>query len=182
MRLEWAPALSRPDLLAAPVLTTLEGMRSRTDLDPSRVEVAEIDPDLADTAVLTEAIGGDLHDMANCIVIAGARAGEERVCAALVLGHTRADVNRTVRKRLDVRKCSFMPMDDAVGRTGMEYGGITPVGLPQDWPVLVDSRVLAREQIIIGSGLRRSKLRLPGELAAHLPGAEVVEGLAVDLV
>lgn len=181
MRLEWAPALSRPDLLAAPVLTTLEGMRSRTDLDPSRVEVAEIDPDLADTAVLTEAIGGDLHDMANCIVIAGARAGEERVCAALVLGHTRADVNRTVRKRLDVRKCSFMPMDDAVGRTGMEYGGITPVGLPEGWPVLVDSRVLEREHVIIGSGLRRSKLRLPGAHAALLPGAEVVEGLAVEV-
>lgn len=181
MRLAWVPALDRPDLLADPVRSALEGMPSAGPLGRARVEVAEIDPDLADTAVLTEAIGGDLQDMANCIVIAGARAGEERVCAALVLGHTRADVNRTVRKRLDVRKCSFMPMDEAVGRSGMEYGGITPVGLPDGWPVLVDARVLQREQIVIGSGVRRGKLRLPGRLAGDLPGAQVVEGLAREV-
>lgn len=176
MRLDWVPAPDRPDLLAEPVRAALAGMPS--DLT-SQVEVAEIDPDLADTAVLTEAIGADLQDMANCIVISGARSGQERVCAVLVLGHTRADVNRTVRKRLDVRKCSFMPADEAVARTAMEYGGITPVGLPEDWPVLVDSRVVDREQIVIGSGVRRSKLRLPGSLAGRLARAEVVDGLAL---
>lgn len=178
MSLVWGPALERPDLLAPPVLAALQGMPSAlTD----RIEVAEIDPDHADTAVLVEQSGLAMEDMANCIVVAGARAGEERVCAALVLGHTRADVNRTIRKQLDVRKCSFMAMDDAVERTGMEYGGITPLGLPEAWPVLVDARVLAREQIVIGSGLRRSKVRLPGEAAAELPGALVVEDLAVEV-
>ncbi|WP_238148841.1 YbaK/EbsC family protein [Serinicoccus sediminis] len=176
----WTSALDRPDLLADPVRQALERMAA-DGADVAAVEVAEIDPDQADTAVLVEATGWDMRDMANCIVIAGARAGEERVCAALVLGHTRADVNTVVRKRLDVRKCSFMPMDDAVGRSGMEYGGITPVGLPSDWPVLVDARVVQREQIVIGSGVRRSKLRLPGALAAELPGAEVVDGLAVEI-
>ncbi|AXH97855.1 hypothetical protein DV701_02525 [Ornithinimicrobium avium] len=156
-------------------------MQQLVGSDAPGVEVVEIDPDLADTVVLVEASGMDMADMANCIVVAGRRAGEERVCAALVLGTTRADVNTTVRKRLDVRKCSFMPMDDAVERTGMEYGGITPVGLPAGWPVLVDSRVVARDAIVIGSGVRRSKLRLPGALAALLPGAEVVDGLAVPL-
>lgn len=178
MSLTWVTALERPDLLADPVAQTLSGMPSEL---AARVEVTEIDPDHADTAVLVERTGMDLRDMANCIVVAGSRAGEERVCAALVLGHTRADVNRAVRQRLDVRKCSFMPMDDAVSRTGMEYGGITPVGLPDGWPVLVDSRVVAREQVVIGSGLRRSKLRLPGAVAAELPGAEVLDGLAVEL-
>jgi prolyl-tRNA editing enzyme YbaK/EbsC (Cys-tRNA(Pro) deacylase) len=147
--------------------------------DPAALEVAEIDPDLADTAALVEATGLGMQDMANCIVISGARGGQERVCAAVVLGTTRADVNRTVRKSLDVRKCSFMPMDDAVTRTGMEYGGITPVGLPQDWPVLVDAAVLSRGSVVIGSGVRRSKLRLPGALVAHLPRAQVVEGLGL---
>lgn len=178
MSLAWQPALERPELLAEPVLEAVRGMPS--DLAAS-IEVTEIDPDHADTAVLVELTGMDLQDMANCIVVSGARAGEERVCAALVLGHTRADVNRTVRKRLDVRKCSFMPMDQAVERTAMEYGGITPIGLPEDWPVLVDARVLERESIVIGSGVRRSKLRLPGSLAAELPGAEVVEELAIDV-
>ena len=180
MTLTWTPALERPELLAGPVRQTLEAMAADGE-DLTAVEVAGIDPDHADTAVLVEATGWDLRDMANCIVIAGARAGEERVCAALVLGHTRADVNTTVRKRLDVRKCSFMPMDDAVGRTGMEYGGITPLGLPDDWPVLVDARVVDRQQIVVGSGLRRSKLRLPGAMAARLPGAEVVDGLAREI-
>lgn len=179
MRLEWAPALSRPDLLADPVRSALEGMPQLTSADLSAIEVAEIDPDLADTAVLVEATGLPMEDMANCIVIAGARAGEQRVCAALVLGTTRADVNKAVRKRLDVRKCSFMSMDEAVGRTGMEYGGITPVGLPEDWPLLIDSRVVQRDSIILGSGLRRSKLRLPGALSAQLPGAEVIDNLAL---
>ncbi|KUG54334.1 hypothetical protein AVL62_03690 [Serinicoccus chungangensis] len=179
MSLTWAPALERPDLLAEPVRHALEAMAS-DGADVAAVEVTEIDPDHADTAVLVEATGWDLRDMANCIVISGARAGEERVCAALVLGHTRADVNKAVRKRLDVRKCSFMPMDEAVGRSGMEYGGITPVGVPSGWPVLVDARVVQREHIVIGSGLRRSKLRLPGALAARLPGAEVVEDLALE--
>ena len=178
MSLDWVPALERPDLLAGPVRSALEGMPP--DL-AARVEVAEIDPDHADTAVLVQQTGMDLQDMANCIVISGARAGEERVCAALVLGHTRADVNKTVRKALDVRKCSFIPMDDAVGRTGMEYGGITPVGLPEGWPVLVDEDVLSREQIVIGSGLRRSKLRLPGAVAGQLPGAVVTPGLGLPV-
>lgn len=178
MSLDWVPALSRPELLAEPVRAALEGMPSQV---ASRVEVAEIDPDHADTAVLVEQTGMDMQDMANCIVIAGSRAGEERVCAALVLGHTRADVNRTVRKALDVRKCSFMAMDDAVGRTGMEYGGITPVGLPEGWPVLVDEDVLSRDQIVIGSGVRRSKLRLPGAVAGELPGAVVVPGLGLPV-
>lgn len=177
MTLAWGPVLARPDLVAAPVLSALQGMP--TDL-AGQVQVAQIDPDHADTAVLVQQTGMALEDMANCIVVAGARAGEERVCAALVLGHTRADVNRAVRKQLDVRKCSFMAMDEAVRRTGMEYGGITPLGLPTAWPVLVDSRVLHRATIVIGSGLRRSKLRLPGALAGQLPGAHVLDDLALE--
>ncbi|WP_298886272.1 YbaK/EbsC family protein [uncultured Serinicoccus sp.] len=180
MSLTWTPALDRPDLLAEPVRQALEAMAADGH-DVTAVEVTEIDPDHADTAVLVEATGWDLRDMANCIVIAGARAGEERVCAALVLGHTRADVNKTVRKRLDVRKCSFMTMEDAVQRSGMEYGGITPLGVPEDWPVLVDARVVQREQVVVGSGLRRSKLRLPGAMVAELPGAEVVADLALEI-
>ncbi len=69
-------------------------------------------------------------------------------------------------------------MDRAVEESAMEYGGITPIGLPQGWRLLVDSRVLGIDVAVIGSGVRRSKLLLPGALAAELPGAEVVEGLA----
>nr|WP_239028233.1 YbaK/EbsC family protein [Pseudonocardia acidicola] len=146
--------------------------------DAALVGVAEIDSDLADTAAFCAAYSSPLASSANCVVVAGRRGEETRYAACLVLATTRADVNGLVRKRLNARKASFAPMDDAVALTGMAYGGITPVGLPADWPVLVDPAVAAAPAVVIGSGIRGSKLALPGALAAALPGAEVVEGLA----
>ena len=70
-----------------------------------------------------------------------------------------------------------MPREVAVELTGMEFGGITPIGLPETWPVLVDARVIRTPLVIVGSGIRRSKLIVPGELFASLPGVQVVEGL-----
>jgi prolyl-tRNA editing enzyme YbaK/EbsC (Cys-tRNA(Pro) deacylase) len=115
---------------------------------------------------------------ANCVVVAGRRGGEERVAACMVLATTRADVNGVVRRRLDVRKASFMSMEMAVEATGMEYGGITPIGLPTGWPILVDAAVADLPYAVIGSGVRRSKLALPGAALAALPDATVVDGLA----
>jgi prolyl-tRNA editing enzyme YbaK/EbsC (Cys-tRNA(Pro) deacylase) len=169
------PALDRPDLLGKPVALVLEQM---APADAALVGVAEIDPALADTAEFCAAYGSPLSGSANCVVVAGRRGEDTRYAACLVLATTRADVNGLVRKRLGARKASFAPMDDAVALSGMEYGGITPVGLPADWPVLVDAAVATAPAVVIGSGIRGSKLALPGELAARLPGAEVVDGLA----
>jgi prolyl-tRNA editing enzyme YbaK/EbsC (Cys-tRNA(Pro) deacylase) len=169
------PALDRPDLLGKPVVLALEQM---APADAALVGVAEIDPALADTAEFCAAYGSPLSGSANCVVVAGRRGEDTRYAACLVLATTRADVNGLVRKRLNARKASFAPMDDAVALSGMEYGGITPVGLPAEWPVLVDAAVAAAPAVVIGSGIRGSKLALPGELAARLPGAEVVDGLA----
>jgi prolyl-tRNA editing enzyme YbaK/EbsC (Cys-tRNA(Pro) deacylase) len=172
--LQAVPALDRPDLLADPVARALKAL---DPADAALVGVAEIDPDLADTAAFCDAYGSPLDGSANCVVVAGRRGGDVRYAACLVLATTRADVNGLVRRRMDARKASFAPMDDAVALTGMEYGGITPIGLPEAWPVLVDAAVAVAPAVVIGSGVRHSKLALPGELAARLPGAEVVEGL-----
>ncbi|WP_433278105.1 YbaK/EbsC family protein [Pseudonocardia xinjiangensis] len=168
------PALDRPDLLGEPVAHALKLL---DPADAALVGVAEIDPGLADTAEFCEAYGSPLDGSANCVVVAGRRGETVSYAACLVLATTRADVNGLVRKRLNARKASFAPMDDAVAITGMEYGGITPIGLPDDWPVLVDAAVAAASAVVIGSGVRHSKLALPGALAARLPGAEVVDGL-----
>ncbi|GAA1808272.1 YbaK/EbsC family protein [Nostocoides veronense] len=72
-------------------------------------------------------------------------------------------------------------MDRAVGESGMEYGGITPVGLPDGWRIFIDERLLAQEVVVIGSGLRRSKLLVTGSALADLPGAEIVEGLGIPI-
>ena len=63
--------------------------------------------------------------------------------------------------------------------SGMEYGGITPVGLPEDWRLFIDGAVAERATVLIGSGVRHSKLLVPGALLVALPGAERVENLGV---
>ncbi len=140
--------------------------------------VAPIDPGMADTAAFCEAYGVGLEISANCVVVAGKREGATRYAACVILANTRADVNNVVRRRLDVRKASFAPMAEAVALTGMEYGGITPIGLPDGWPVLIDSRVAAAPYVVIGSGVRGSKIALPGRVLAGLPAAEVIGDLA----
>ena len=168
------PALDHPDLLGAPVAAALRGWSGA-----DRVAVVEIDPDLADTAAMSEAYDVPLEASANCVVVAGRRDGEERVAACVVRADTRADVNNLVKRTLDVRKASFLAMERAVEESGMAYGGITPVGLPGPWRLLVDARVAEIDVAVIGSGVRRSKLLLPGALLAELPGAELVTGLGV---
>lgn len=168
--LAWLPAAERPDLLGAPVAAAL-----RTLGGP--LWVAEIDDHLADTAAFTEAYGVPPEVSANCVVVAARRAGQTTLAACLVLATTRADVNGLVRRHLAARKASFAPQDVAVAETGMAYGGITPIGLPAGWPLLVDASVAAADLVVIGSGTRGSKLAVPGSLAAALPGAEVLDGL-----
>ncbi|RYU10160.1 YbaK/EbsC family protein [Nocardioides iriomotensis] len=167
-RLTGVPALDRPDLLADSVHAFLSGWARAGE-----VGVAEIDPELADTAACAEAYDLPLDSGANCVVVSGRRDGQERLAACLVRADTRADVNNVVKRALDVRKCSFHPMERAVEETGMEYGGITPLGLPDGWRLLVDDLVVDIDVAIIGSGVRRSKLLVPGGLLADLPGAEV---------
>ena len=167
------PAIERPDLVAPPVAAALA-----TWDRAGSVAVVEIDPDLADTASLNETYGLRPEDSANCVVVMGKRAGEERLAACVVRADTRADVNTTVRHLLDVRKASFHAHERAVEESGMEYGGITPIGLPTGWRLLVDARCVAIHVALIGSGVRRSKLLLPGADLARIPGAEVVEDLA----
>ncbi|RAY11222.1 hypothetical protein DPM19_31170 [Actinomadura craniellae] len=164
MDLNWVPAADRPDLVAEPVRPAL-----RDD-----VRVAEIDPALADTAEFCERYGMPLDTSANCVIVAAKRGGEVRYAACMVLATSRADVNGVVRRHLEARKASFAPMDQATSLTGMEYGGITPLGLPAGWPILVDAAVIERSEVVVGSGLRRSKLLLPGKALAELPGAEVL--------
>jgi prolyl-tRNA editing enzyme YbaK/EbsC (Cys-tRNA(Pro) deacylase) len=168
------PALGRPGLLAVPVAAALAALGEAA----AAVSVAEIDPAAAGTAEFCERYGVSPAESANCVVITGRRDGQARYAACVILATTRADVNNVARRELDVRKASFAAMDDAVEQTGMEYGGITPVGLPASWPVLVDALVADTPAVVIGSGLRSSKLLLPGKMLASLPGARVIEGLA----
>ena len=163
-KLTFAPASEAFGLVAEPVRPYLQ----------DGLWVSAIDPDLADTAAFCEHYGIGLDISANCVVVEARRADRTWFAACVVLATTRADVNGSVRKHLGARKISFAPMDTAVSLTGMEYGGITPVGLPDDWPVLVDLNVIDRARVIIGSGIRGSKLLAATEVLASLSNAEVL--------
>jgi len=168
--LDTFPATSRTDLLAEPVAAVIATLPNAS--------AAAIDADLADTAAFCEAYGVSLAASANCVVLTGKRDGVATWAVAVVLATTRADVNGVIRRHLNLRKVSFAPMEEATTRTGMEYGGITPIGLPEGWPILIDAAVVAAGPVVVGSGLRRSKVVLDGADLATLPGAVVLEKLA----
>ncbi|TXS46136.1 hypothetical protein EAO75_25620 [Streptomyces sp. uw30] len=166
------------DELISPVADAVRNWRGSVPAD--QIVYVETDPQWADTAVFVEHYGQELLEQsANCVVVAGKRGGETTLAACVVLSTTRVDVNGVVRRQLGARKASFASMDTATGETGMEYGGITPLGLPDGWPVLVDSAVVDLPYVLVGSGRRRGKLLVPGKAFAQLPGAVVLEGLGV---
>ena len=178
--LEWQRAVDHPELLAPPTHAALVAWARAAPAVADLVLVSASDPGLADTAAYVAAYRVPIEASVNCVVISGTRDGQERIAAACIRADTRADVNRVMRRLLDVRKCSFMPVDAAVAGSGMAFGGITPIGLPSDWRVHLDARVARVPTALIGSGIRGSKLLLPGELLCALPGATLVEGLAYD--
>ncbi|MEU0433208.1 YbaK/EbsC family protein [Streptomyces sp. NPDC006290] len=172
------PAPDCLDELTRPVADAVRGWRGGTPVE--QIVYVETNPEWADTATFVEHYGKELLDQsANCVVVAAKRGGRTTLAACLVLSTTRVDVNGAVRRQLDARKASFAPMDTATGETGMEHGGITPVGLPDDWPVLVDAAVVELPYVLVGSGRRRGKLLVPGKAFAELPNAVVMEGLGI---
>ncbi len=165
-------ALEHPALLADPVARALRSLVGRNE-----VGVAEIDPALSDTGAFCAQYQIGMNQAANCVILEAKRGEKSWFAACIILGSTRADVNGLARRTLDAKKVSFAPMDKAVAETGMEFGAITPVGLPADWPILIDKAVADSDYVIIGSGIRKSKLAVPGGLLASLPNTQVVEGL-----
>ena len=150
-------------------------------LDPlgEPYELFPCDPALADTAAFCAAYGFDPEDSANTIVVIG-KSDPPRFAACVTLAPYRLDVNRTVRDRLGTRKASFAPAEETAALTGMQIGGVTVFGLPDDLPIWVDARVMARERIVLGGGSRSWKVIAGPAILRGLPRVEVVEGLATD--
>lgn len=170
--LDTTPVNLRLDLLAEPVQKAIATLP-----DIEHVGVVEIKPELSDTVAFCEHYQVRMNQTANCVVLEAKRGEKTWLAACVILGSTRADINGLVRRTLDARKVSFAPMQQAVDKTGMEYGAITPIGLPADWPLLVDKEVADSEHVIIGSGIRKSKLVVPGSLFESLPNVQILEGL-----
>jgi prolyl-tRNA editing enzyme YbaK/EbsC (Cys-tRNA(Pro) deacylase) len=146
------------------------------DLDG--VVVLDIDPALADTAQFCEAYGYSMDESANAILVIG-KSEPPVFAVGVVLATTRLDVNKAVRRRLGTRKASFAPADDTRELTGMEIGGVTPFALPDGLPLWIDSRVMDRPRVVVGGGSRACKVVGPPAMLLSVPGAEVVDDLAI---
>jgi prolyl-tRNA editing enzyme YbaK/EbsC (Cys-tRNA(Pro) deacylase) len=177
-RLNALPALENADLLGQPAVIALGALPPEL---AAAVTVTEIDPALADTTAFCARYGVLAEESANCVVVAGRRGEVTTLAACVVLATTRADVNGLVRRLLDVRKISFASMDVAVSASGMEYGGITPIGLPPDWPIFIDRAVVDAGDVVVGSGVRCSKIVVAGSTLAALPNATVLDGLGLPV-
>lgn len=139
-------------------------------------EPVRIDPQYADTAAFCARYDFPVERSANSILVASRK--EPRAFAlGVVLATTRLDVNKRFRALLDVGKLSFAQAEDMVRVTGMEFGAVTPLGLPPDVPVYVDSRVMIPDWVILGGGDRTLKIKITPAALAKL-GAVVVEDLA----
>lgn len=166
--LEFDAVNEHPELLAEPSLNALKN-------ESKGFYVSEIDESLSDTAAFCEEYQIQPEDCANCVILQAKRGEEIWYAAILILANNRADVNGIIRKQLNAKKVSFAPMELATSLTQMEYGAITPIGLPDDWEILIDDSVIERPHVIIGSGIRKSKLLVEPSLLSGLPNANVMD-------
>lgn len=140
-------------------------------------DMMDCDPELADTAQFCEHYGIPLERSANAIMLASKRpAGVNVVC--LVLATHRLDVNGAGRREMGVKKVSFAPAELTAELTGMVMGGVTPFGLPDDVPVLVDGAVMNEPWVVVGGGSRSLKIKVDPEVFARMDNVRVVDGLA----
>ncbi len=156
-----------------------EQVRKALDTMGLLYEVLSCDPELADTAAFCEHYGYAPEVSANTILVK-AKSGGERYVVCVVLAHTRLDVNKVVRKKIESRRVSFASAEETKILTGMEIGGVTPLALPDDLPIWVDQRVMQCEYIILGGGSRDCKVKVSPLLFQNLPHAEIVPELAFE--
>ena len=137
----------------------------------------DVDPNFADTENFCAKYKYPMDKSGNTILVASKR-GEKRYSASIVLATTKLDVNKKVRELMQVSRLSFANSEETMEITGMLIGGVTPIGLPQNLPLYIDSKVLANDYVIIGGGSRSGKIQLNPLDLLKLPSAQVVEGLS----
>jgi prolyl-tRNA editing enzyme YbaK/EbsC (Cys-tRNA(Pro) deacylase) len=141
-------------------------------------EVLACEPELADTAAFCDHYGFALEQAANTILVASKKVEPPRYAVCVVLGTTRLDVNKKVSELIGVKRLSFADAEVTTQLTGMLIGGVTPFGI-DDLPIFIDAQVMAQQQVVMGGGNRSSKVLLNPTELTKLPGATIVEGLAL---
>lgn len=177
--LQFHQAIQRPDLVSSSITNLLIHWHGSVSIQD--ILVAEIDPKFANGNSFCEKYEIPISEGANCVVVEAVR-GESRILSACVVPvNSRIDFNGKVRKLLNARRVSLAPLEEVLQKTQMEYGSVTPFGLPANWPILIDSRLITLPRLIIGAGLVKAKLSLPGKALAELNGAQIIDDLGLPL-
>ena len=140
-------------------------------------EIMDCEPDLADTNIFCKKYGINLEDSANTILVKS-KTGELKYAACVLLATTKLDTNKTIRKKLSTHKVSFTNIEETEKLTNMQIGGVTPIELPKNLPLWVDSRVTQRKIIVLGGGNRTSKIKISPNIFKFISNTEIVMGLA----
>lgn len=175
--LHFLPAIERLDLVSPTIQNLLKNWQGSVPID--EILVAEIDPLFAGGNDLCTKYGVSPAEGATCVIVEATRSSKRTLAACVALVNARMDFNGIIRKALDARRVSLAPLDEVLALSQMEYGSITPYGLPAEWPILLDEKVVQTPRIIIGSGLLRSKLSLPGKVLTEQPSAKIITSLGV---
>ncbi|NCX94224.1 MAG: hypothetical protein EBX40_06080 [Gammaproteobacteria bacterium] len=174
-KLLFLPVLEHLEWVSPSIQTCIRNWAGSTPL--SEIYVAKIDPQFAGGQALCEHYGVAPETGANCVIVEGIRQDQRVLAACISPVGERVDFNGTVRKALNARKVSLAPLPEVLAKTQMEYGSVTPFGLPSDWLILIDPRVIHVPRLIVGGGLVSSKLSFPGKTLLELPNATVLENL-----
>lgn len=171
--LHFQPAIEHLDLVSPTVAEALRNWKGTTPVE--EILVAEINSSFTHSAEFIEHYGFLPTDGANTVVVEAVRGGERNLVACVAQICNRMDLNKAVRKHLGVQRVSLAPKDEVLEKSQMEYGAVNPIGLPEDWSILIEEGVLQVPRIIVGAGLIKAKLSVPTKLLAELPNAQVLK-------
>ena len=138
------------------------------------LELFECLDEFSDTQNFCDHYGFHIEDSCNAILIK-AKKPEEFYAMFCVLGANRLDVNHKAKVAMGAKRVSFATKEEAELVTEQIYGGISPLGLPENIKVFIDKNVMERKKLFIGAGNRVSKFFLSPEILIKLSNAEVLD-------
>lgn len=177
-KLNFYKAIDNKNLVSESTYNCLNNIFSEEEKND--ILVAEINPDYMDGIKLCEYYNVDAKNGANCLICECKRGDIKNYVALLVPTGYRYNMSSTVRKYTNSRMVSVAPLEYVLEKTKMEYGSINPIGLPNDWKIFIDPKVMEVDRIICGSGLQKSKLSLPSRYLLKLDNVEILENLAKE--
>ncbi len=173
--LEFSPIIENKNIVPRCIYDFVSNWNNE---EKNNILVAKINPEFADGNKLCEQYDINKKIGFNCLIVECKRNDIVKYCALVVPIGYKYNMGSVVRKYTNSRVVSVASLEYVLEKTGMEYGSITPIGLPNDWMILVDPLIKEQEQIIIGGGLVTSKISLPTELFLKLPNVQILEGIA----